>query len=271
MEKKVFIIRGEDKRNIYLARMLMKDGHRVSLWDSPMSYQDIPVANEASISAGPCVLVFALSTPKERLLNTLRTLAQGSICFGGNADEEVLKYAKNNHIQYHNILEYEAFAVLNAIPTAEGALMTVMQNTPNTVHGSKTLVLGYGRIGKAVAGIFYACHSNVTVAARSEEALAYAKGNGYQCIRLSKLASVVGQQDYLLNTIPALILDRQMLSDLKPGALIVDLASGTSNVDHAAAQELGLTVIQAAALPAKVAPASAAQYVKETIEYYLEK
>lgn len=42
-------------------------------------------------------------------------------------------------------------AVLNAIPTAEGAIQIAMEEMPVTIHGSKALVLGFGRVGKTLA------------------------------------------------------------------------------------------------------------------------
>ena len=36
----------------------------------------------------------------------------------------------------------------NAVPTAEGAIEIAIAETPFTIHGSKSLVLGYGKIGK---------------------------------------------------------------------------------------------------------------------------
>ena len=45
----------------------------------------------------------------------------------------------------------EELTILNAIPTAEGAIQIAMEKSLKTVHGSKCLVLGFGRIGKILA------------------------------------------------------------------------------------------------------------------------
>ena len=58
---------------------------------------------------------------------------------------------------------------------------------------------------------------------------------------------------------------REELEDLKPGCLVIDLASAPGGVDFAAAEELGVKAIQALSLPGKVAPVTAALAIKAAI------
>ncbi|MHB1315195.1 MAG: NAD(P)-dependent oxidoreductase [Christensenellales bacterium] len=270
MDQIYFVIRGDDKRNIHLAKMLRDDGYEVALWENPSCENEIPPVNMARIGAAPCILALPFSSSQEDIVYAIETINSGSVCFGGFANDETLKCAKIKNIAYHNILEHEPFTILNAIPTAEGALMCAMQNTLYTLHGSKVVVLGYGRVGKAAAKIFHACSCETTVVARSEEQLVYARSSGFRHAQLLELAPVLKDADIILNTIPAPILNRQMLSAIRPNALIIELASGKYNIDYSAANELGINVIVASSLPGKVAPISAARYMKEAILYYLK-
>ena len=271
MEKELFVIRGEDKRNVHLARMLIEDGYNVAVWNNSTAEQSIPSVDETQVSEFPCILVLTLTASQEELIYVLNSLCYGSVCFGGYANEEVKKLARDKNIEYYNILEYEPFSVLNSIPTAEGALMYAMQNTSYTLHGSRVAVLGFGRVGKAVAKIFDACSCETIVVCRSYEQLAYAQAYGYGYAHLSELASILKNVDIVLNTIPEQILDRQMLSALRSDVLIMELASGKNNIDYPAAKEFGLNVIAANGLPGKVAPVTAAKYIKETILHFLGK
>lgn len=260
-EDVLFVIGGRDPRNAYLANLLVEDGYKVVQWDAE--------ANEAEIFSAPCVLILELYTQSDALWHILRRLRSGSICFGGKIGQEHMRFAQLNGITYFNVLEQEVFCIQNSIPTAEGALMAAMQNTPFTIHGSKTTVLGYGRIGKAVAHLFSCCASEVTVVSRLREELAYAQARGLRTKPLSAFSEALKDADIVINTVPARLLDARALACIHSGTLILELASGTDNIDLAQVNEYGLNLVRAGSLPGKAAPASAAQYLKETMLYCL--
>ena len=55
------------------------------------------------------------------------------------------------------------------------------------------------------------------------------------------------------------------LADLKPGCLVIDLASKPGGVDFDAAARLGVKAFWALSLPGKVAPVTAGKSIKTTI------
>lgn len=69
----------------------------------------------------------------------------------------------------------------------------------------------------------------------------------------------------MINTVPALLLNREALKQLKPDCLVIDLASKPGGVDFDAARELGIRVIWALSLPGKVAPVTAALAIRDTL------
>ena len=71
--------------------------------------------------------------------------------------------------------------------------------------------------------------------------------------------------DLVVNTVPARVLSEKELRDLKPGCLVIDLASKPGGVDFEAATRLGVRAIWALSLPGKVAPVSAGRAIKNTI------
>ena len=71
--------------------------------------------------------------------------------------------------------------------------------------------------------------------------------------------------DLVVNTVPARILSEEDLEDLRPGCLVIDLASKPGGVDLEAAARLGVKVIWALSLPGKVAPVTAGKSIKITI------
>lgn len=109
------------------------------------------------------------------------------------------------------------------------------------------------------------------MAARRYEQLAWAQAMGLGTEHLAHLAGWLCGYDLIVNTVPAQVLGRLELEDVKEDCLILDLASKPGGVDLRAAGELGLTVIWALSLPGKVAPVTAGAAIKSTIYNMLQE
>lgn len=153
----------------------------------------------------------------------------------------------------------------NAVPTAEGAIEIAIAETPFTIHGSKSLVLGYGKIGKILSKDLYGLGAQTYVEARKYADLAMIEGHGYEPLPLDNLKDHIHEFDIIFNTIPSLILDDEILAKVKKDALIIDLASKPGGIDFDAAKSYGLKVIWALSLPGKIAPVSSGAIIKDTI------
>jgi len=260
MQRTTFLIRGKDPRNAYLAKLLQADGYHVILQEPMPDYEA-----RAAILPVPTVLVLELNTPVPSLHAALESLQPGSACVAGRAGAAELKFAANKGVFYFNLLDDDAFCIRNAIPTAEGTLSIAIENTSYTIHSARLTVLGYGRVGKAVARLFRACGCAVSVVSREDAELAWAYANGCRAVNLRELPDALDGADIVVNTVPARLLTADMLSRVKKDALLIEVATGTENIDLAAADALGLTVIKAGSLPGNTAPATAALYMKDAI------
>ena len=88
---------------------------------------------------------------------------------------------------------------------------------------------------------------------------------GLRSIPLAAVAGAAPAFDTVVNTVPAPVLTEPVLEALRPGSLIVDLASRPGGTDFAAAQRLGHTAIHALSLPAACAPETAGGFVAQTV------
>jgi len=190
-----------------------------------------------------------------------RLIKPGSVVIYGMKDQEIIDLSKQHSLKCFNIVEEECFSILNAIPTAEGAIQRAMEKTDFTLHGSRILVLGFGRIGKVLSRMLWGIGAKVTVAARKKEALIWIEEKGYKGIHLNELDSVLNKQNIIFNTIPAPILDRNKLEKVKKDCIIIDLASRPGGVDFQAAAELGLSASLDLSLPGIVASKTAAEII----------
>ena len=193
------------------------------------------------------------------------------IFFAGAISKDLKQKLNTENITYVDLMDDTSVAIQNAIPTAEGAIFEAIKNTNFTLHSSNTLILGYGKIGKVLAKMLQGVGANVYCEARKKEDLAFIKAMGYNSISLDVLDNCLKDMDVIFNTIPSMILDEKRLKKLKKTCVIIDLASSPGGVDFNKANSLGITTSWALALPAKVAPLSAARYLKNAVDEYLRR
>lgn len=194
-----------------------------------------------------------------------KTLIAGSI------NPEVYDLANDEYIEIIDIMKREELSVLNTISTAEGAIEIIIANTNKIVHGSKILILGFGRIGKVLARKLTGLSAQVTCAARKDEDLAWIKAYGYNKTNILLMKENLAEYDVIVNTVPHLILTEERLKYVKEDCLLVDLASNPGGIDKKAAKDKNLKLIWALALPGKVAPVTTAEFIKETVYNILKE
>ncbi|MCI9155704.1 MAG: dipicolinate synthase subunit DpsA [Lawsonibacter sp.] len=272
---------GGDLRQEKLAQLLAQDGHTVHTYALDQPQGHIPgLTAEASldrVDKADCVVLPLTITGGDGLLNAplspdhqpltpiLDRLSPRQFLCGGRVDQATAELAQERGLTIHDYFAREELAVANAVPTAEGAVQLAMEHLPITIHGSKALVVGFGRVGRLTAQRFQALGARVSVAARKYEQLAWAQAMGFGGEHLAHLKGWLCCYDLIVNTVPARVLGREELEDVRPDCLILDLASKPGGVDLHTAGELGLTVVWALSLPGKVAPVTAGAAIRDTI------
>jgi len=280
-----YTILGGDKRSLELGNFLIKDGNDVRIFGFEMleKYKNEAVKlNEAIQYADVIIGPLPFSTDNINLnapfLNEIvpvdtifNLMSEKQMIVGGKFGIEYEKKLKNKNLKSADYFEREEMQVLNAIPTAEGAIQIAMEETPITLHNSNIIVLGYGRIGKVLSKMLYGIGANVYVEARNYSDLAWIKNDGYTPIHLKELKTYLPRMNVVFNTIPQMILNKELLKSIDSDCLIIDLASKPGGVDLEAAKELELKAVSALGLPGKVAPVTAAMVIKNTIYNIIEE
>lgn len=268
-----FWVLGGDMRQVYLSRLLAADGHLVSTYATgqtdaadldglsradcvifPLPVCSVPGSLSAPLSGG--------DHPMDPLLDRLHP---GQLLCGGRPDRDTLNRFAVRGLALTDYFALEELTVANAIPTAEGAVQLAMEHLPVTIHDLPVLILGYGRVGRVTARRFAALGARVTVAARRAEQQVWARTGGFSARPLPLSHNGLGQFGLVINTVPAPILDRGTLSKLDDRCLIIDLASAPGGLSPDCRREFSSRVIHALALPGKVAPMSAAGYIRDAV------
>jgi dipicolinate synthase subunit A len=163
------------------------------------------------------------------------------------------------------LFDRDDVAIYNSIPTAEGALMMAIQHTDITIHGSQSMVLGFGRTGFTMARALHGLGAKVKVGVRRSEHFARASEMGFEPFYTGALLQNAGNIDLLFNTIPTMIVTAQIIANLPSRAVIIDLASKPGGTDFRFAEKRGIKAMLAPGLPGIVAPKTAGRIIAECL------
>ncbi|TCZ80013.1 dipicolinate synthase subunit DpsA [Paenibacillus albiflavus] len=174
-------------------------------------------------------------------------------------------------IQVIELFERDDVAIYNSIPTAEGAIMLAIQNTDITIHGSQSMVLGFGRTGFTMARTLKGLGASVKIGVRRPEHYARVWEMGFQPFYIKDLFEQVANIDLLFNTIPTMIVTAQVIMNIPHRAVIIDLASKPGGTDFRFAEKRGVKAILAPGLPGLVAPKTAGRIIASTLSQLIEE
>lgn len=272
-----FWVLGGDMRQFYLSRLLAAEGHRVFTYAMPEAVDaDLDLLSQADcvifplpVCSAPGLLSAPLTHTDHPIAPLLNRLHPGQLLCGGRPDEDTRNRFAVRGLALTDYFALEELTVANAIPTAEGALQLAMEKLPVTIHNLPVLILGYGRVGRVTARRFAALGAHVTIAARRTEQQAWARAEGFAARPLPLSCKGLEPFQLVINTVPAPVLGREVLSRLTDSCPILDLASAPGGLDPACRSEFASRVTHAPGLPGKVAPISAAGYIRDAVYHLL--
>jgi len=189
--------------------------------------------------------------------------------FTGITNEYLNHVTKEAGIELFPLFNRDDVAIYNSIPTAEGAIMMAIENTDYTIHSSRVLVTGFGRVGQTVANRFSAFGAKVLVSANNIRELARITEMGLTAIPIDKLHEHTNNCDIIINTVPALVVDQKVIQQLPSHAIIIDLASNPGGTDFEYATKRGIQAILTGSLPSIVAPKTAGRILADVIKQIL--
>lgn len=266
---------GGDKRTACMANVLAKKGHNITCYalaeritdacfKTPIYYAEtlkeamdrgkiivcgIPFEQDGYVNCQKDKTLIPLSELKRRL-------RKHHMLFAGVISEDFRKMCEEREIACYDFLKEEPITLFNAVATAEGAILEAMLHKDSLLHESNTLVLGYGRCGKTLAQRLLGLYANVTICARNPDDLALANSYGLKTLSIHNLPKEISGYEYIFNTIPYCILNRECLKRTAADSLIIDLASNKTGADYAAAQSLNRQILYCPGLPGKYSQAS---------------
>lgn len=282
MERYDITLLGGDARIAYMVPYFLEKKYRVICYgtQNPALGNSYPIIYAKSLKEAveqtDCIVggipllkekkVFSKQTLPDMELDELyQHLKKGQVIFGGVIPEEFMEQCREREVFCYDFMKDEPLTVLNAIATAEGVILEALKHQKTNIHGSKSLVLGYGRCGRVLAEKLKGLGARVTVCSQNEVELACADTFGLDTLPLNNLEERVHEYEYIYNTVPAVILGRGVLGQMKRDVLVIDIASGPGGVDYFAAGEFGLSAIHCLGLPGKYAPKISAKQLADFV------
>ncbi len=169
-------------------------------------------------------------------------------------------FSGQNCIDYGKL---DSYSLLNAVPTAEGAIKLAIENTSFTLWQSRVLIIGFGRVGKILADRLKALGAYVTVSARKPSDFALIKALGYNAVQTRTVGGSLSDYDIVFNTVDVKVIDEQAFENCSL-KLIIDLSSkGGFDIDNA--RDSGIHALAAPGLPGLCAPLTAGKILAETV------
>ena len=212
---------------------------------------------------------------KEILIENFKKNLNGKKFFAGRILEENFgteeKASEDKpKIQMYDLLKDDELTILNAIPTAEGAIKIAIDEREETIHESNVLVCGYGRIGKIACDRFSKLGANVYCTARKETDLAWIREKRFIPLTYPEVINFASRFDIVINTVPTLIIKKEELDAFNKDVLLIELASLPGGFDKEYIKQKGLKLITAPGIPGKEMPKTAAKYIKKVIDKILD-
>ena len=146
-----------------------------------------------------------------------------------------------------------------------------MRQADFSLHQAACIVIGYGRIGKALTGMLRGLGAQVLAAARRPEIRLQAQKEGMEVCdtRETTLADAAALADCVFSTPPTMLLTENVLKRIRQGVPVIDLASPPYGVDLEAAQKLGVHAWRESGVPGRYCPGAAAGLMEAAVERLL--
>ncbi|NLM97508.1 MAG: dipicolinate synthase subunit DpsA [Halanaerobiaceae bacterium] len=277
---------GGDKREEVLIRILLEKGFKVSvLSENNLGIDELFYTDDHALLLQNADVVIAPVSGlddnlflKSRFINNniqlnssfFDLMKKDALFLIGVVTEKLKKLLEEKSISFVELASLDSFAIKNAVPTAEGAIKIAIEETGFTIHNSKVIIYGLGRIGIPLAWRLKVLGADTYAVTRSKEAAARGMDLGIKMITYNLLDDYLPAMDIIFNTVPCKIITEESLSLVKKSAVIIDLASYPGGVDFESAGRMGIKAIHAPGLPGKLAPVTAGKILADTIIEILE-
>lgn len=240
-----------DKRNQVVKNLLEKDGEQVFEFD----FKTIKNISKNDM----CVF----SPAKKFSTEELKSLPSKIKLVCGKLSDEQVKILKQKKIQHINLMSDEIFTVKNANLTSEAVLSIIIEKTKVSIFESAVLILGGGRIAKALAVMLKGLGVQFAIVSYNPIKFPSYFSFSDKCYYRENFVRDLEKYNVIVNTIPAKIIGEDIVEKIKKETVFIETASVKCLEEN---EKLQFEYLFSPALPQKYASQSAGKYVYESIK-----
>lgn len=235
---------GDHERSYCLREEAIRRGHRITCPDDAQ--------------------VVVLPLPHSDVSPQLREkLHRGQRLICGFASEQLERDAREYGWRIQSIYQDEAYQWQNSLDSAEGAAFALMREANFALRGKKALIIGYGKLGKALKMQLEGMGMDVFAAARSPQQRMEA---GACALELKTALEKLESYDVIINTVPAQIIGATHLDRIRKDALLMDTASSPYGFHLEDARNKRIHAWRENGIPGRYCPQTAAVRLMDCIE-----
>ena len=156
----------------------------------------------------------------------------------------------------------------NSVPTVEGIIADVINNTDKTLADSRVLVFGYGNIGSLLVKYLRMMGADVCVSIIKESDKHILDNDGisnfYSYCR-EDLISNINCSDVIINTVPKTVIGENLIRFINPNCYVLDVASHPHGIDQEVLAEYFIKSKLYLGIPGKIAPKTSGMILSKKI------
>lgn len=219
--------------------------------------------DDGKIENADVVLLPVPTTKDQKAIFCPQTKKQIPLEYINNAGKNTLVLSCGYDFKKPNCIDYlklDDFCLLNAVPTAEGAIAEAIYDTPFCLWNSRVLVIGNGRVAKILTDRLVALKCKVTVSARKARDFAYLDALGIDYIHTNEVSHKAKDFDIIFNTI-----DVTLFKDFEniKNCYLYDLST-KGCLDFEKINNRGIKAKKLPGIPGKIAPLTAGKIIAQT-------
>ncbi len=156
----------------------------------------------------------------------------------------------------------------NAVPTVEGIIADVINNTEKTLKDSRVLVFGYGNIGTLLVKYLNMLGADICVSVikESDKVILDQMGiDSFYSYCRNDLIKEIKCDDIIINTVPNTVISDNLIRFINPLCYVLDVSSHPHGIDQEVLAEYFIKSKLYLGIPGRVAPKTSGKILAKKI------
>lgn len=215
-----------------------KVGHKMEIITFGVGRRLMRCASELSLFSGECkydrLILLPIPSTRDKvnvsgtelsLREAVSSADEGTLVAGYGLPKDICDEVIGRGASVYDAERDEDFLEENAVVTAHGTLGHILSNYSEDIADLRIGIIGYGRIGAALLRLLLFIGADVRVYT-TRSSVAESLGEMGVCCEVIYKGCDFAENDLIINTAPAKIIDEKSVTEELSGIEIIDLASG---------------------------------------------